>query len=97
MKFVRFGNPGQETPGAIDAAGTLRDLSSILSEISTDAISDGSLAAIDDAQIEFLPIVEQPVRFGMPFVGTRKFLGIGLNYHDHAREVGAEIPKEPIL
>ncbi len=97
MKFVRYGQRGLEKPAAIDAGGTLRDLSSVLQDITADDIASGRLSAITEAQLAALPAVESPTRLGIPFTGTRKFLGIGLNYHDHAREIGAELPKEPIL
>lgn len=97
MKFVRFGEAGKERPGAIDATGILRDLSAIVPDVSAATIATGALAAVTEERLTTLPAVEQPVRFGMPFTGTRKFLGIGLNYHDHAREIGADIPTEPIL
>src|SRR5690606_6620659 len=97
MKFVRYGQPGLEKPAAIDAGGTLRDLSSVLQDITANDIASGRLSAITEAQLAALPAVESSARLGIPFTGTRKFLGIGLNYHDHAREIGAEIPKEPIL
>src|SRR5690606_20094256 len=97
MKFVRYGQPGLEKPAAIDAGGMLRDLSSVLQDITADDIASGRLSAITQAQLAALPAVESSARLGIPFTGTRKFLGIGLNYHDHAREIGAELPKEPIL
>jgi len=97
MKYVRYGEAGGERPGAIDASGVLRDLSSVLDDISTTGIANGVLAGLTEAQLAAQPAVEQPVRLGVPFTGTRKFLGIGLNYHDHAREIGADIPGEPIL
>jgi 2,4-diketo-3-deoxy-L-fuconate hydrolase len=98
MKFVRYGAPGNERPGAIDGAGVLRDLSPLVDDISAARIADGSLAKITDEQLGCLPTVgDTATRYGIPFTGTRKFLGIGLNYHDHAREIGADIPAEPIL
>lgn len=97
MKYVRYGEAGREKPGAIGADGIIRDISTLVGDVSADTISSGSLAGITEARLAALPAVEQPVRLGMPFTGTRKFLGIGLNYHDHAREIGADIPAEPIL
>lgn len=97
MKYVRFGEAGKEKPGVIDATGTIRDLSGVIGDISAVSIADGTLAGISEAQLAGLPAVDSSNRLGIPFTGTRKFLGIGLNYHDHAREVGAEIPTEPII
>lgn len=97
MKFVRYGEAGRERPGAIGADGVLRDLGTVLDDISAEAIASGTLASLTEAQLAALPAVELPGRFGIPFTGTRKFLGIGLNYHDHAREIGATAPAEPII
>ncbi|MFA7667990.1 MAG: fumarylacetoacetate hydrolase family protein [Burkholderiaceae bacterium] len=97
MKYVRFGEAGREKPGAIDADGVIRDISSLVDDVTADAIASGALDGITHAGLAGLPAVEQGLRLGMPFTGTRKFLGIGLNYHDHAREIGAEAPAEPIL
>jgi 2,4-diketo-3-deoxy-L-fuconate hydrolase len=97
MKFVRYGEAGRERPGAIGADGVLRDLGSLIDDVTAEAIAAGRLSAITEAQLATLPAVTAPVRYGIPFTGTRKFLGIGLNYHDHAREIGAAPPAEPII
>ncbi|MEZ5801540.1 MAG: fumarylacetoacetate hydrolase family protein [Nitratireductor sp.] len=97
MKLVRYGNPGSEKPGLVDADGTIRDLSSHVTDITGDVLSDeslGRLAALDPAS---LPKVEGNPRFG-PCVGNiGKFMCIGLNFSDHAAETGAAIPQHPIL
>ncbi|MCB1429741.1 MAG: fumarylacetoacetate hydrolase family protein [Nitratireductor sp.] len=97
MKLVRYGNPGSEKPGLVDADGNIRDLSSHVTDITGDVLSDeslGRLAAIDPAS---LPKVEGSPRFG-PCVGNiGKFMCIGLNFSDHAAETGAAIPQHPIL
>jgi 2-keto-4-pentenoate hydratase/2-oxohepta-3-ene-1,7-dioic acid hydratase in catechol pathway len=97
MKLLRFGPAGQEKPGMLDAQGHVRDLSAIVGDLSADKLSPAGLAAlraIDPAQ---LPLVRDAGRLGVPLSNPGKFICIGLNYSDHAKETGADIPKEPIL
>ncbi|WP_026432039.1 fumarylacetoacetate hydrolase family protein [Paracidovorax oryzae] len=97
MKLVRYGQPGQEKPGLIDARGQLRDLSAQVADIDGAALSPASLqklAAIDAAS---LPAVGGQVRYGPPVARVGKIICVGLNYADHAAETGAPIPAEPIL
>ena len=97
MKLVRYGNPGKEKPGLIDAGGKLRDLSAIVPDIGPaqlDAAVLAKLAKLDPAK---LPAVRGTPRMGCPVAGVGKFIAIGLNYADHAAESGAPIPKEPIV
>jgi 2,4-didehydro-3-deoxy-L-rhamnonate hydrolase len=97
MKLVRYGPLGQEKPGLIDAEGAIRDLSGHVQDITPAEISPeglARLAAIDPAS---LPKVEGEVRYGAPVKGSPKFLAIGLNYEDHARESNLPIPPEPIF
>lgn len=97
MKLVRFGKAGMERPGMIDDAGTLRDLSGVVSDIAGDVLSDEGLAKIRALDPATLPEVTGNPRLG-PCVGdTGKFCCIGLNFSDHAAETGADIPKHPIL
>jgi 2,4-diketo-3-deoxy-L-fuconate hydrolase len=97
MKLLRYGEPGREKPGLLDAAGTIRDLSQHLSDIDGAALSPQSLAQLALIDPAGLPAVEGPVRLGTPFAGTRKFLAIGLNYADHAAESNLPIPQEPVV
>ena len=97
MKLVRFGNPGAEKPGLIDGSGAIRDLSAHVADFTGANLSPatlGKLRAIDPAS---LPTAPAGVRLGPPVAGTRSFIAIGLNYADHAKETGQEIPAEPIL
>jgi len=97
MKLVRYGAAGREKPGLIDAAGKLRDLSSHCATIGWQELSVAGqkrLRAIDPAT---LPLVKGAPRFGVPFTGIGKIVGVGLNYRDHALETGAAIPSEPVL
>jgi 2-keto-4-pentenoate hydratase/2-oxohepta-3-ene-1,7-dioic acid hydratase in catechol pathway len=97
MKLVRFGPPGREKPGIIDQDGKLRDLSRVVDDIAGDALSPAGLAKIKKANLARLPLVKGKPRLGPCVGGTRHFIGIGLNYSDHAAEAGMPIPKEPIL
>lgn len=95
MKLLRYGPEGAEKPGILDAAGRIRDLSAHVSDIAGPLLADLSpLRALDP---EALPLVEGTPRIG-PCVGqVGKFIGIGLNYADHAAEAGLQVPPEPIV
>ena len=92
MKLCRYGAPGAEKPGLIDAGGRIRDLSSKIADITVDAI--GALAGIDPFD---LPLVEGSPRYGVPVSGISKIVAIGLNYRDHAIESNLPIPTEPVM
>jgi 2,4-didehydro-3-deoxy-L-rhamnonate hydrolase len=97
MKLVRFGAPGAEKPGLIDANGAVRDLSAHVKDISGDTLSPASLDKLAKVDPKSLPLAPQGVRLGPPVGNVRNFIAVGLNYVDHAKETGAAIPKEPIL
>jgi 5-carboxymethyl-2-hydroxymuconate isomerase len=97
MKLVRYGAIGQEKPGLIDKSGQLRDLSAQLNDFAGDAFSPASLAKIAALDPAKLPAVDGKPRIGSPVGGQPKFIAIGLNYTDHANEVGMPIPAEPIV
>ena len=97
MKLVRYGKPGKEKPGLIDADGKLRDLSGVLAGIGPDQLSPKSLAKLAKVKTAKLPVVRGNPRYGVPFTGATKFVAIGLNYTDHAAETGNALPKEPII
>ena len=97
MKLVRYGKPGKEKPGLIDAEGRLRDLSAVISDLGPAQLSDAALARLRRIKPETLPLVRGKPRLGAPVAGVGKFLAIGLNYADHAVEAGMPIPKEPVL
>lgn len=97
MKLLRFGAPGAEKPGMMDAEGILRDLSGVVDDIAGDVLSDSGLDRLRALNPAELPVVEGSPRLG-PCVGNiGKFCCIGLNYSDHAAETGAAIPEHPIL
>jgi 2-keto-4-pentenoate hydratase/2-oxohepta-3-ene-1,7-dioic acid hydratase in catechol pathway len=97
MKLVRYGQPGKEKPGLIDAAGKLRDLSGVLPDLGPAQLSDAVLAKLLRLKTDALPLVRGKPRMGCPVAGVGKFIAIGLNYSDHAKEAGMPIPKEPIV
>jgi 2,4-didehydro-3-deoxy-L-rhamnonate hydrolase len=97
MKLVRYGKPGKEKPGLIDAEGKLRDLSGVVPDIGPAQLAPKSLAKLAKIKTATLPAVRGKPRFGVPFTGATKFVAIGLNYSDHAAETGNPIPKEPIV
>lgn len=97
MKLVRFGSPGAEKPGLVDVEGAIRDLSAHIADLAGDALSPASLAKIAALDPAALPAAPTGVRLGPPVAGTRNFVAIGLNYADHAKETGQELPEEPIL
>jgi 2,4-diketo-3-deoxy-L-fuconate hydrolase len=98
MKLVRFGEPGRERPGAIDAQGGLRDLSGVVDDLAGDHLLPESLASLGALDLNSLPLVDGPSPRIGPCVGrVGKFICVGLNYSDHAAETGSAIPAEPIL
>jgi 2-keto-4-pentenoate hydratase/2-oxohepta-3-ene-1,7-dioic acid hydratase in catechol pathway len=96
MKFVRFGKPGAERPGVVDSHGVVRDLSVVVSDISPETIGADVLRNFSEKEAASLPVVSGE-RLGCPIANIGKVVGIGLNYREHAKESGAEIPKEPIV
>ncbi len=97
MKLVRYGQPGKEKPGLIDADGRLRDLSGVIADLTPEHLSDKALAKLAKLKTDKLPLVKGKKRFGPPVSRVGKFIAIGLNYADHAAESGMPIPKEPIV
>ena len=97
MKLVRYGQPGKEKPGLIDAQGKLRDLSKLVSDIGPEQLSEAALAKLRKLKTDSLPLVRGTPRMGCPVNGIGKFIAIGLNYSDHAKEAGMPIPKEPVV
>ena len=97
MKLVRYGAPGREKPGIIDADGKIRDLSRIVKDIDGEMLATGGLAKIRKANLKRLKAVAGKPRLG-PCIGrVRNFIAIGLNYSDHAAEGGNPIPQEPVV
>lgn len=97
MKLVRYGRSGAENPGIIDAEGKLRDLSKVIDDITPAALASTALRRLRGLNLSRLPVVRGRPRLGCPLAGIGKLVCIGLNYIDHAAEVGRELPKEPML
>lgn len=97
MKLLRYGPPGQERPGLLDGAGRIRDLSGRIDDLAGTILLPTSLAELAATDWETLPLVPGAPRLGPCVAGVGKFLAIGLNYADHAKEAGAAIPDEPVL
>lgn len=97
MKLVRYGQAGREKPGLVDADGRLRDLSIVIPDLAGENLSKRSLARIARIKPASLPAVRGQPRLGACVARPGNFVGIGLNYADHAKEIGTPLPKEPIL
>jgi len=97
MKLLRYGPPGAERPGLLDAEGRIRDLTPLIGDLTGERLSPASLAALAGLDVSRLPAVEGEPRIGCPVAGVAKFIAIGLNYTDHAEEAGMAIPKEPVV
>ena len=97
MKLVRYGPAGREKPGLIDADGVLRDLSRKVEDIDGEALSPMSLSGLRKVDTRRLPAVKGRPRLGPCIATPPKFVAIGLNYTDHAKETGAPIPEHPVV
>jgi 2,4-diketo-3-deoxy-L-fuconate hydrolase len=101
MKLLRYGAPGAEKPGLLDADGCVRDLSAVVPDIAGQTLLPEGLAALQDIDVASLPVVDgvpqHDLRLGPCVGGIGKFICIGLNYADHAKEAGMPIPPEPII
>jgi 2-keto-4-pentenoate hydratase/2-oxohepta-3-ene-1,7-dioic acid hydratase in catechol pathway len=97
MKLMRHGAKGAEKPALVDAQGQVRDLSSVLADITAESLAPSALQRLRDVDVASLPVVAQPARIAPPWRGMGKFICVGLNYADHAAESGVPVPKEPVL
>ncbi len=97
MKFVRYGPPGREQPGLIDSDGRLRSLRGVVDDIGPQTYGTAGRRALRRLDVTALPLVRGRPRLGVPFAGIGKFIGIGLNYRDHAAEAGLPVPDEPVV
>jgi 2-keto-4-pentenoate hydratase/2-oxohepta-3-ene-1,7-dioic acid hydratase in catechol pathway len=97
MKLLRYGPPGQEKPGLLDADAQIRDLSGVVPDLAGPGLLPQSIARLQAIDISTLPRVSGQPRLG-PCVGqVGKLIGIGLNYSDHAAESGMAVPREPVV
>ena len=97
MKLLRIGKLNQEKPAFIDADGITRDLSSIIQDLNAETINQNTLELINKTDLSKLPKLSENLRVGACVCNPQKFIGIGLNYTDHAEETSMEIPNEPII
>mgnify|MGYP001550558372 CR=1 FL=1 len=97
MKLLRYGRPGKEKPGLLDQAGRIRDLSGRIEDITPATLAPASLARLARIKPESLPAVRGRPRLGVPVGGIGKMICVGLNYTDHAKELGWPLPPEPPL
>jgi 2,4-diketo-3-deoxy-L-fuconate hydrolase len=95
MKLLRFGAANHEKPGILDSEGAIRDLSAHIDDISPRTVTPQSLARLAALNSKELPLVSGAPRLGVPLKGIGKFIAIGLNYADHAKEANLPIPAEP--
>jgi len=97
MKLCRYGARGTEKPGLVDADGRIRDLSGVIADLTPAEVTPAALARLAAIDPAGLPLVEGEPRYGVPVAGIGKFIAIGLNYADHAKEAGLAPPPEPIF
>ena len=97
MKLLRVGEKGKEKPAILDGDGKIRDISSHVSDLNPHNLNFETISKIQSVDTSRLPEISSDQRIGSCITSPGKFVAIGLNYSDHAAEVGAEIPKEPIM
>ena len=97
MKLLRVGEKGKEKPAILDGDGKIRDISSHVSDLNPHNLNFETISKIQSVDTSSLPEISPGQRVGSCITSPGKFVAIGLNYSDHAAEVGAEIPKEPIM
>ena len=97
MKLLRYGASGQEKPGALASDGSIRDLSSVVSDLAGPSLLPEAIQKLRSLDLSSLPKVAGQPRIGPCVGGVGKFVCIGLNYSDHATESGMELPREPVV
>ena len=97
MKLLRVGEKGKEKPAILDGDGKIRDISSHVSDLNPHNLNFKTISKIQSVDTSNLPEISSDQRVGSCITSPGKFVAIGLNYSDHAAEVGADIPKEPIM
>src|SRR5258708_19618691 len=96
MKLLRYGPVGREKPGILDSNGIIRDLSPILSDLTSEYLSPTSLAALAGIRLESLAVVSGTPRFCAPYTATHKFIAIGLNHSHHPPPPPPPSPPPPL-
>ena len=97
MKLLRLGETGSEKPALIDNENKYRDLSSIIEDLNPHSLNFETLEKIKSIDVSKLPELDSNLRIGACVSNPSKFIGIGLNFKDHAEEQNLPIPKEPII
>ena len=97
MKLLRIGETGSEKPALIDSQNKYRDLSSVIKDLNPDTLNFETLEKIKNIDASKLPELDSNLRIGACVSAPSKFIGIGLNFKDHAEEQNLPIPKEPII
>ena len=97
MKFLRIGIKGKEKPAVLDKDGKIRDLSSKIKDFSPEFLNNSSINNLKNLNLTDLPELSKSERVGACIAKPGKFVAIGLNYSDHAKETGAKTPTEPIV
>ena len=97
MKLLRVGNKGKEKPAALDTNNKIRDLSSVIKDLTPDNLTHSTIEKLKSLDLKNLPELSNSERMGSCISNPGKFVAIGLNYSDHAEETGAKVPSEPIV
>ena len=97
MKLIRVGNKGKEKPAALDTNSKIRDLSSVIKDLTPDNLTHSTIEKLKSLDLGNLPELSNSERIGSCISNPGKFVAIGLNYSDHAEETGAKVPSEPIV
>ena len=97
MKLLRVGNKGKEKPAVLDTNSKIRDLSSVIKDLTPDNLTHSTIEKLKSLDLGNLPELSNSERIGSCISKPGKFVAIGLNYSDHAEETGAKVPSEPIV
>lgn len=97
MKLLRYGDANSEKPGTLDTDGNIRDLSAHIEDVSGACLDKAAFERLRSIETDSLPRVAASERLGPCIANVGKIVCIGLNYHDHAKEVGKAAPPEPMI
>ena len=97
MKLLRVGQKGNEKPAALDKGGKIRDISSLVKDLNPEYLNFNTLSKLQNIDLSSLSELSSSERVGSCIVKPGKFIGIGLNFSDHAAESGLPVPSEPIM